>query len=79
MTTIMFEGGGPAQGVFRSISHPKDEVRVATPELLQAGEAAFYAVESPAVIGPGHKGAVARFVGVRPCAASLLDLMVPGD
>ncbi len=71
---VMFIGGGPAGGMYRNIDTRKTEVRVATPEMVKEGKAAFYIVSGKEPV-PGLRAtaAVASFSGVRDCAASLLD------
>lgn len=71
---VLFEGGGPANGMFHSIAD-KDELRVATPDMIEEGVAAFYTVER-APLSEFHRAATASFAGIRPSAASLLDVIV---
>ena len=74
---VMFDGGGPAQGLFKTMAD-KDEIRVATPQLLDEGEAAFYVVAPREHMASRYRSAVANFVGYRPSAASLVDFVIHG-
>lgn len=73
---VQFEGGGPAQGLFKNIPDT-NEIRVGTPESLLEGEAAFYIVgNKEAIPGLRQVGAVANFSGFRKSAASLIHFTV---
>ena len=74
---VQFEGGGPAQGLFKSVDTGLDEIRVGTPEMVAEGMAAFYIVTNKEYNSQYRKTmATASFAGMRKSAASLIAFSI---
>ncbi len=74
---VMFQGGGPAAGLYKNFPTEKSEIRVATAESLADGMAAVYVVGvRERIAGLRVTSAVADYSGMRKTATSHVDLIV---
>lgn len=74
---VLFLGGGPAQGLMKTMNTKGEVIRVATQEMLSEGKAAFYSVGEKHPMISSHSSAVATYSGMRDSTAALVDLVIP--
>lgn len=74
---VMFQGGGPAQGLYKNFDNKVKEIRVGTEESVADGMAAVYYVgQMERMVGLHATAAVANYGGMKKTAASLVTMMV---